>query len=68
MTQPSTGFSPQRYARVGGALYLFIIVAALFGETFVRGRLIVWGDAAATAANILGAETRGRRARDARDS
>jgi len=57
MTQPSTELSPQRYARVGGALYLFIIVAALFGETFVRGRLIVWGDAAATAANILGAET-----------
>lgn len=57
MTQPSTELSPQRYARVGGALYLFIIVAALFGEAFVRGRLIVWGDAAATAANILGAET-----------
>jgi hypothetical protein len=38
-------------------LYLFIIVAALFGEAYVRGRLIEWGDAAATAANILGAET-----------
>lgn len=49
--------SPQTWARIGGALYLFIIVAALFGEMFVRGRLIVRGDAAATAANILGSET-----------
>jgi hypothetical protein len=49
--------SPQRYARVGGLLYLFIIVAAGFGELFVRNRLIVWGDAASTASNILGSET-----------
>jgi hypothetical protein len=49
--------SPQTYARIGGILYLFIIVAALFGEVFVRGRLIVKGDAAATASNILGSET-----------
>jgi hypothetical protein len=47
---------PQRYARAGGALYLFIIVAALFGESFVRGKLIVSGDAAATASNIMGSE------------
>jgi hypothetical protein len=49
--------SPQTYARTGGVLYLFIIVAALFGEAFVRGTLIVEGDAAATASNILGSET-----------
>lgn len=49
--------SPQEYARIGGLLYLFIIVAAGFGELFVRNRLIVWGDAAATANNILGSET-----------
>jgi hypothetical protein len=48
--------SPQTYARVGGALYLFIIVAALFGEAFVRGSLIVPRDPAATANNILGSE------------
>ena len=36
--------------------YLFIIVAALFGEVFGREKLIVGGDAAATAANILGSE------------
>jgi hypothetical protein len=49
--------SPQKYARIGGLLYLFIIVAAGFGELFVRNRLIVWGDAAATASNILSSET-----------
>lgn len=37
-------------------LYLFIIVAALFGEVFVRDRLIVPRDPAATANNILGSE------------
>jgi hypothetical protein len=49
--------SPQTYARVGGLLYLFIIVAAGFGELYVRGRLIVWGDPAATAERILASET-----------
>jgi hypothetical protein len=49
--------SPQRHARVGGALYLLIIVAALFGEAVVRGRLIVSGDATATAGNIVASET-----------
>ena len=49
--------SPQLYAHVAGILYLFIIVAALFGEIYVRGKLIVRGDAAATASNILANET-----------
>jgi hypothetical protein len=49
--------NPQPYARTGGVLYLFIIVAALFAEVFVRGRLIVEGDPTATASNILGSET-----------
>lgn len=49
--------SPQKYARVGGILYLFIIVAAMFGEAFVRGGLIVSGDAAATAQRIAASET-----------
>jgi len=57
MTTRALETSPQTYARTGGILYLFIIVAALFGEAFVRGRLIVPGDAAATANNILGSET-----------
>jgi hypothetical protein len=49
--------SPVIYARVGGALYLFIIVAALFGEAYVRGSLLVARDPMATARNILGSET-----------
>src|SRR5580692_6104613 len=56
MTSRLPESSPQTYARVGGALYLFIIVAALFGEAFVRGSLIVPNDPAATANNILGSE------------
>jgi hypothetical protein len=46
-------FSPQTYARVGGALYLAIIVGGLIGEMAVRNVLVVPGDAAATAQNIL---------------
>jgi hypothetical protein len=56
MASRSLPTSPQTYARCGGILYLFIIVAALFGELFVRDTLIVPRDAAATAHNILGSE------------
>jgi len=45
--------SPQVYARIGGWLYLIIIVVAIFAELFVRDRLIVSGDATATANNIV---------------
>jgi hypothetical protein len=48
--------SPQVYARIGGALYLFLIVLGTYSEAFVRGRLIVPGNAAATAANITSME------------
>jgi hypothetical protein len=48
--------SPQLYARGGGVLYLVIILCGLFGELFVRGKLVVAGDAAATAHNIMGSE------------
>jgi hypothetical protein len=56
MTGRDIEASPQLYARIGGVLYLLIIVAAGFGELFVRNRLIRWGDAAATANNILASE------------
>jgi hypothetical protein len=49
----SIDYFPQRYARLGGALYLAIIVLGAFAEGFVSNKLIVSGDAAATAANIL---------------
>jgi hypothetical protein len=44
---------PQRYARIGGGLYLAIIVLGAFAEGFVADKLVVAGDAATTAANIL---------------
>ena len=42
----------QRYARIAGVLFLLSLVAGGFGEAYVPSRIIVSGDAAATAANI----------------
>jgi len=47
---------PEAYARQAGAGYLLIIVSGIYAEFFVRGRLIVPGDAAATASNVTAAE------------
>lgn len=52
MTSASVATSPQVYARIGGLLYLIIIVAGITGELFVRGSIVVSGDAAATAYNV----------------
>lgn len=49
--------SPRVLARIGGALYLLIIAIGLFGEMFVRNKIVVSGDAAATAANIRSMES-----------
>lgn len=49
--------SPKTYARLGGAFYLVIIGLGLFGEVFVRGQLVVSGNADATAANISSHQT-----------
>lgn len=57
MNSRSVEAAPQLYARAGGALYLAIIIIGLWGEAFVRNRLIVSGDAASTAANILAHES-----------
>jgi hypothetical protein len=48
MTDRAIETSPQTYAKIGG--YLIIIAIGLFGEAFVRGKVIVSADAAATAA------------------
>ncbi len=56
MTDRSVETSPQRYARMAGGLYLVIIVFGIWSEVFVRASLIVPGDAAATAGNIVAAE------------
>jgi uncharacterized protein DUF4386 len=48
--------SINRTARIGGILYLLIILAGMFSVIFVRDKLIVSGDAAATAHNIIASE------------
>ena len=53
MAKQSVENFPQRYARWGGVLYLAIIVLGAFAEGFVANKLVVSGDAAATAHNIL---------------
>jgi len=53
MSNIKSEFSPQLYARAGGTAYLILIVAGLIGEMFIRNRLIISGDPAGTAHNIL---------------
>ena len=50
------GPSARTLARWAGVLYLVIFVGAGFAEGYVRATLVVPGDAAATAAAILGSE------------
>jgi len=56
MTSHAVESSPQTLARLGGALYLIIIVAGLIGELFMRDKLIVPGDVAVTANNIMASQ------------
>jgi hypothetical protein len=44
--------NPQLYARVGGVLYGIMIALGILEEVFIRGRITVGGDAAATFANL----------------
>jgi hypothetical protein len=48
--------SIKKIARIGGVLYLIIIIAGIFGEMFVRDKLIVSGDATTTANNIMASQ------------
>ena len=48
--------SPRLKARIAGAFYLLTIPTAVFAELIVRGKVVVSGNAAATATNILAHE------------
>lgn len=54
--EPQTTASFRTHARVAGLLYVLVILCAGFAQGFVRGTLVVPGDAAATAANIVASE------------
>jgi hypothetical protein len=56
VTDRSAESSPQLQARIGGFLYLVIMFAGFFSEGYVRGSLVVLGDPAASARNILASE------------
>jgi hypothetical protein len=56
MTSVLDATRAQRVARVGGALYLVIIVIGALGEAIVRGSIVVPGNATATAANLRSME------------
>jgi hypothetical protein len=49
--------SPRFKARAAGVSYLFTFVTGIFELVFVSGTLVISGDAAATASNILAHET-----------
>ena len=56
MTARIARSSPQFKARLAGGLFLVTILLGVFARGFIAERLIVSGDAAATAANILAHE------------
>jgi hypothetical protein len=55
MTARTFNRSPLRIARLAGLLYLLVVPLGIFG-LYVSSRLIVSGDAAATAENIMSSE------------
>jgi hypothetical protein len=52
MTERMTGASPRPSARITGIVYLLYFLTAVSGELFLKG-IVVDGDAAATATNVL---------------
>jgi len=48
-----TEMGPRTKARFAGAIYLFYIVAGVIAQGFISDRLVVFRDAATTAANIV---------------
>ena len=48
--------SVQTYARIAGVLFLVSLVVGGFGEAYVPSRIVVPGDASATAHNLLASD------------
>ncbi len=55
--RPLSDWSPRARARLAGAFEALEGLASAFGQVVIPGKLVVAGDAAATAANILGHES-----------
>src|SRR5947209_8773491 len=53
LTRPITDESPRFKARITGVFFLLTILTGIFAQGFISERLIVSGDAAATATSIL---------------
>jgi hypothetical protein len=56
MTNTTAEVAQANAAKLAGAMYLVSMATGIFGESFVRGSLIVRGDAAQTAQNIMSSE------------
>jgi hypothetical protein len=48
--------SPNFYARIAGFIYLFAMALAIFSQSYILGKIVVPGDAAATAHGISASE------------
>jgi hypothetical protein len=57
MPDHALGTSPQVYAKVAGVIWLIVAILAPFAEFFVRQRLIVPGNVAATGDNIVASQS-----------
>lgn len=49
--------SLNRTARTAGIMYLIYIVITIFADVILRSKIIIFGDAAATAKNVIASET-----------